>query len=294
MEIADNEIYAEALTVHASAGQAVELRAGDGAPADRALGGAHHHGRRRRGVTLNGLVLDGGGVHVPAAGNRLETLRSAPLHDRRRRRTGAHDRPARLHRGDRVPQSWAASGAVEDAVVQVSDAHRRRGIRGRGSAVRAAGRRAGRRAARAQLTLIGRVHTRILRSATNAIFLARPGPLRSASGRRYGPERLQEGGVRFSYVPPGSRVPRRYNCQPAGEAIDDRVRPVARLAPSPATPTTASSASAARSRIREGADDGAEMGAFHDSSSRSAWASLAARLERHLRFGLEAGIFFAS
>ena len=46
--------------------------------------------------------------------------------------------------------------------------------------------------------------------------------------------------------------------------------------------------------IRQGADDEAEMGAFHQLYQPQRTANLRARLDEYLRFGLEAGIFYAS
>jgi hypothetical protein len=44
--------------------------------------------------------------------------------------------------------------------------------------------------------------------------------------------------------------------------------------------------------IRRGADDEAEMGAFHDLFQGQRETNLRVRLEEYLRFGLEAGIFY--
>jgi len=46
--------------------------------------------------------------------------------------------------------------------------------------------------------------------------------------------------------------------------------------------------------IRTGADDGAEMGAFHDLLQVQRRAHLRLRLDEYLRFGLEAGIMDAT
>ena len=46
--------------------------------------------------------------------------------------------------------------------------------------------------------------------------------------------------------------------------------------------------------IRLGADDGAEMGAFHDLYQPQREANVRTSLDEYLRFGLEAGIFFAT
>ena len=44
--------------------------------------------------------------------------------------------------------------------------------------------------------------------------------------------------------------------------------------------------------IRAGADDEAEMGAFHDLFQPQRESNLRTRLDEYVRFGLEAGIFF--
>jgi hypothetical protein len=106
-------------------------------------------------------------------------------------------------------------------------------------------------------------------------------------------ERLQQGCVRFSFVPPGSRVPRRHRCQPASREDAGRVRPVFTSLTCGAA-GYAQLARATASEIRVGADDGAEMGAFHDLLQPQRIAGLRASLDEYLRFGLEAGIFLAS
>ena len=74
-------------------------------------------------------------------------------------------------------------------------------------------------------TVIGRVHTLILELASNTIFAATRAELDAAAAPVLA-ARLQQGCVRFSYVPGGSRVPRRFHCQPAGAEAAARVRPV--------------------------------------------------------------------
>jgi hypothetical protein len=46
--------------------------------------------------------------------------------------------------------------------------------------------------------------------------------------------------------------------------------------------------------IREGADDEAEMGAFHELFEPQRETNLRVRLDEYLRFGLEAGIFYVT
>jgi hypothetical protein len=141
-------------------------------------------------------------------------------------------------------------------------------------------------------TIIGKVTTLTMELASNTIFFAGmlPGDLWPAPVHA---ERLQAGCVRFSYVPPGSRLPRLFRCQPADAADAARVRPIfTSLRYGDASYCQLSTSCAVE--IRQGADDQAEMGAFHDLYQPQREANLSASLSEFLRFGLEAGIFFAS
>jgi hypothetical protein len=115
--------------------------------------------------------------------------------------------------------------------------------------------------------------------------------------------RCQEGCVRFSYVPPGGggkyATPRRFRCQPelaqagfpvaAHEDIARRLTPVFNGLQFGAPAYGQLSASAAL-ELREGADDGSEMGAFSFLKQPQRLANLNASLPEFLRFGLEAGV----
>ncbi len=141
-------------------------------------------------------------------------------------------------------------------------------------------------------TVIGKVHTRLLDLASNTIFLARlaPGDTWNAPVLS---ERKQEGCVRFSYVPPDSRVPRRYHCQPTDETADARVQPQF-TSLRYGDPGYCQLSQRCAIEIRRGADDEAEMGAFHDLFQPQRESNLRVRLDEYLRLGLEAGIFFAT
>jgi hypothetical protein len=104
---------------------------------------------------------------------------------------------------------------------------------------------------------------------------------------------LQQGCVRFSYVPRGSQLPRLFHCQPATAGDDARVRPAfTSLRYGDAGYCQLSRACAIE--ITTGADDQSEMGAFHNLYQPRREANLRAALDEYLRFGLEAGIFYAS
>jgi hypothetical protein len=141
-------------------------------------------------------------------------------------------------------------------------------------------------------TIIGKVHTRMMKLATNSIFFAGlapsaewPVPVIS--------RRLQEGCARFSYFSPGSRVPHPYMCQPKDMATAAAVRPVFTSLTYGDPGYCQLSRHCAR-EITRGADDDAEMGAFHDLYQPQRESNLKTRLDEYLRFGLETGIFYAS
>ena len=163
-------------------------------------------------------------------------------------------------------------------------------------------------------TIIGTMHTELLKLASNSIFLSRTedgsAPIRS--------ERRQTGCVRFSWLPLEARVPRRYRCQPdleiaeriqaaiaklgtntisdaARQAIQDSV--VASVVPAFTSlrytdPGYCQLRLSVQEQIRTGADDEAEMGAFHDLFQPQRESNIRGRLREYLRFGLEAGVFY--
>ncbi len=144
----------------------------------------------------------------------------------------------------------------------------------------------------ARSTVFGRVQAHAIDLAENSIF---EGEIEVA--------RSQWGCMRFCYVTPHSRTPRRYNCQPdlveqaaepaAAQREIDRVRPRfdnVRYG----TPTYCRLAEGCAEEIKGGADDGSEMGVFHDLFQPQREANLRARLDEYTPAGTDAGVVFAS
>lgn len=116
-------------------------------------------------------------------------------------------------------------------------------------------------------------------------------------------ERRQTGCVRFSYLPVNSITPGRYRCQPdiaLKEAIpgeEDTI--IATTVPS-FTSVTYGHYGYAQLRtitpegIRTGAENGSEMGVFMMLQQPHRVANLKSSLDEYLRFGLQAGITFAT
>jgi len=113
----------------------------------------------------------------------------------------------------------------------------------------------------------------------------------------------QVGCVRFCFVPPDSPTSRRYRCQPdlAVRDVDPAQKALilARLLPV-FTSVHYGDAGYAQLRrdvsdeIRLGAEDGAEMGAFFFLKQPQRETNLRASLDEYLRFGLEAGLIYAT
>jgi hypothetical protein len=161
-------------------------------------------------------------------------------------------------------------------------------------------------------TVFGEVQVHAIELAENAIF---EGAVSVA--------RRQRGCVRFCYVLPDSRTPRRYHCQPdlAQALIEEEMRnratpatPLATLAADIAagralerervrpqfnsrrygTPTYAQLADWCPTEIVRGADDESEMGAFHDLFQPQREANIRARLAEYTPAGSDAGVIHVS
>jgi hypothetical protein len=102
----------------------------------------------------------------------------------------------------------------------------------------------------------------------------------------------QEGYLRFSYAPLGSRLPRRYRCQPADEAVAARIGP-AFASLDPDSPEFCRLSRGCPPEIAQGAENGSEMGVFRFLHHPRRLADLTGQLDGYLRFGLEAGVFDA-
>jgi hypothetical protein len=141
-------------------------------------------------------------------------------------------------------------------------------------------------------TLFGKVHSKLLRLASNSVFWATPGP---GPGWTWNApliaERRQEGCVRFCYVPPGSITPRCYRCVPDADH-PDAVPHFTSLRYG--DPGYAQLRHATDACIRAGADDEGEMGVLHALFQPQRETNLRIRLDEYLRFGLHAGVFYAT
>lgn len=113
----------------------------------------------------------------------------------------------------------------------------------------------------------------------------------------------QKGCLRFCYVPQPSRTPRRFRCQPdlaLAEAPEDRSEQLLLTIQPTFTSSTWGYPGFAQLRrgcvpeIRQGAEDGGEMGVWHHLQHPQRESNLRAALEQYLRVGFEAGFFYVT
>jgi hypothetical protein len=117
-------------------------------------------------------------------------------------------------------------------------------------------------------------------------------------------QRAQQGCVRFSSLGAGSLCPPQYRCQPALASKDakstaERRAIAARVSPTFTTvaygqPGYGQLAPACAPEVAAGASDQGEMGALQFLQQAQRESNLRASLDEYLRFGLEAGLFFAT
>jgi hypothetical protein len=305
VEIGDNGVYMETLSVNIlTAGAGLEIRAADKLRPTLSLGGELTIvGAPGSAVSLNGLLIVGKSLHVQATPNNglgALTLRHCTLPP-----------GLSLTAAGAPTQPLAPSLVIETNVTLLIDNCILGGLRvapgarvtitnsiidaTSPSAVAYAGldgASAGGALTISNSTVVGKIHANELTGASNVIFFARLDTGDSWTAPVI-VERRQTGSVRFSYLPPGVRVPRPYRCQPAPGTDPTSIQPIF------AALNYGNAAYGQLSRrtpreIREGSEDGSEMGAYRSLYQPQRETNLRLRLDEYLRFGLEAGVAYAT
>jgi hypothetical protein len=323
VEITDSAVYVEQVSVELQAGQSLELRAASGsAPVLRLLDlqtdqpdSLTVSGDPGSCFVLDGLLVTGRGLHVAGELARLLIRHSTLVPGWSLHADCEPRRPAEpsLELDDvdtAVTIAHSIVGSIQvyhDEVrhdplqLDISDT-----ILDATSSAREALGAPGQQYAHATLiirrsTVFGQVQTHAVELAENTLF---DGVLRVVH--------RQVGCVRFCYVPPRSRTPRRYECQPdlvtarvlaSGLAPDERdaaiAREVLRVRPRfnsvrYGSPTYCQLAPACADEIRQGADDESEMGVYHDLFQPQREANLRARLRDFTPAGFDAAIILVN
>lgn len=299
VEITDSGRYVEPnLSISVSAGARIELRAANNRRPILILG---DEGLLRGGddseAAINGLLIAGHRLRVPEPGNQLARLSL----------THCTLVPGWTLAADLAPQSpdepsliidltdfaltltrsitgplRVPEGATVHATDCIIDATRPEGL-----AVAADDESAGAALTLEACTLVGRIRAHTLPLVSNCILLARRAAVDEAPIRS---DLRQQGCVRFTWLPPASRTPRRYRCLPESAASpkDALLRFVSLRYGGPAY-LQLSGASGAR--LLTGAEDEAEPGVYHHLYGTWRDTNLRVRLDEYLRVGLQAGTF---
>jgi len=294
VEITDNGRYVEALSVDVAADRAIELRAAIGRrPLVELTAPMTLRGGNGAAVILNGLLVAGDAIVVPAAGNQL----------RRVRITHTTLAPGRALAPDGAPVApGATSLAVERADVELAlersilgalrlDAGASARITdcvidaGAADAIACAAPGGGDPDSGGALaiessTVIGAIRCESLH-ASNAILLGGATVVRR-----------QEGCVRFSFLPLAAAAPRRFRCQPTPGAGSNNFPRFTSLRYG--APGYCQLALRTPEAIRRGAEDESEMGVFRFLYQPQRESDLVTRLDEYLRVGLQAGLFHES
>ena len=309
LEIQDNEVYEEALSVVVPAGKSLEIRARNRRrPVLRLAGPSSISGVPPTEVDQPGgrLILDG----LLVTGHQLEVTNGdlgllALTHCTLVPGLGltphgtpvAAGEPSLVVNGGnerlKVVVTRSICGGLRlpaTGTLTITDSL----IDGTGEAAIAAGTLVVR-----ESTVFGSVTATLVEHASNSIFAG-----------RVKAERRQVGCIRFCYLPSGSTGPRRYRCQPdasIGKALEAQTSlPAARRTALRAEvrrgmrPSFMSAAyghpgygqldARCPVEITTGADDQAEMGVFHHLKQQQRESNFRASLAEYLRVGLEAGI----
>ncbi len=135
-------------------------------------------------------------------------------------------------------------------------------------------------------TVVGKVHTAVLRLVSNSIVWA----VSDAASPGLVADRLQTGCVRFSFLPYKAVTPRRFECVEQALASAAPVFSTTHYG----QPAYLKLWACTVNSIRRGADDGGEMGAFHFLLAPLRETDLIRRLQEYLPLSLNAGLIYNS
>lgn len=331
VELRDSERFDGNFTIDAAADRRIELRAANGErPVLGLTADLEITGAAESEVTINGFLIAGAQLVVPDNGaNALRrlTLRHVTL------------LPGIAADADGTPQQPEAPSLVIEApnVLLEIDRSVVGGIRAhpstvlviRDSAVDACERTNVALAALDDIgpaglvtiegsTVIGKIHARVFTLISNAILDGALAEVGETWPLAIEAEDTQQGCARFSWIPSGSRVPRRYRCQPSlalGEALRKAkeanpalsalaIATIERRVVTPLQPAYTARRygqpgylqllTAAPPAIRLGADDESEMGLWSHLQQPQRESNFAVRIDEFLPSGLEARHVYAT
>jgi hypothetical protein len=140
-------------------------------------------------------------------------------------------------------------------------------------------------------TAVGKIHATLLTLISDSIVWAWLAPGDSwiaAGGAALWSDRIQQGCVRFSYLPAASATPSQFECLTQGPGVPEPVFYSLQYG----DPGYGKLSPFTDDSIRRGGDDGGEMGAFHFVLAPQREDDLRARLQEYIPVSLEFGLFY--
>lgn len=304
IEITDSNRYSETLGIDVVAEGNVEIRARNGRRPILELGGLSISGAQNSTCTLNGLLISGAPVEVPAVGaNQLQRLNILHCTLVPGITLSTDGEPVQPTTASLLLAIAGLETEVEKSILGAVRGHARGGFSAADSIIDATARDGvayaaaddespGAALSLVACTVVGKIHCSEIGLVSNSILFAALAtgdtwlaPVRAA--------RKQVGCVRFSWLPFESIVPTRHRCQPDSNQRAQYIAPrfsALRFG----MPAYAQLATSTPVEILRAADDESEMGVFHHLYGALRETNLHIRLAEYLRVGLRAGIFYES
>jgi hypothetical protein len=279
VEVLDNNTYEENLQIQLQAGQLIELRAAESmCPALKFSADFTIEGEALSEVIINGFMMDGANI-VVQNNTALESL--SLIH--------CTLKPDVI--GNRIILGSSVKLNVENAIVAGIDTFENASIDIKNTIVdvlnleeKAISAPEGQRAilTTKNATILGEVDVKSISLVENTIFTS-----------LVTVQILQAGCIRYSYLPFDSIAPRKHHCYPKTAEEGKLVVPDF-MSTIYGNPAYFQLNARSKNEFLLGADDGSEIGVFHNLYQPQKESNLLIRLNEYLRFGMEAGIFYAT
>lgn len=300
VEVTENSYFIEDLNINLSENSKLEIRAADRIkPVLVVENQITVQGGTGSDLTFNGFVIHGGRLFIPnVSGNEIDsinirhcTLVPGPLNriDGVAAQT-VQPRIVNELRNSKLTIDESVSGgirAIDGSEISISDSIIDASDQTEVAFAGLDGLSAGAQLTATNTTIIGKIHTTLMNMVSNSILYAA-----LLTGDTWTQpvitSRLQQGCIRFSHYPFRSLVPRAFKCY----SMEGSAPVFTSL--QYGNPGYCQLSERSREEIRKGADNGSEMGVYNQLMQPQREMNLKTRLKEYLRFGMEAGIFYAT
>ncbi|CAH8296446.1 hypothetical protein EV196_11142 [Mariniflexile fucanivorans] len=279
IEVLDNHSYEENLQIQLQTGQTIELRSADGMCAVlKFLTDFTIEGEALSEVIINGFIMDGNNMVIQNNTN-LERLSIThctylPKASSNKIILGS---PIQLKINNAIVAGINtfenASIHIENSIVDVLNKEEKAisALEGQRAILQVK-----------NTTILGEVDVKSISLVENCIFIS-----------LVTVQLLQTGCIRYSYLPFNSITPRKYHCYPKTSEEIKTVVPDF-MSTIYGNPAYFQLNVWCKNEFLKGADDASEIGVYHNLFQPQKESNLQIRIQEYLRFGMEAGVFYAS